>query len=243
MKKYLQSMIALSTAFVISASFTSCGMSAIKEYETEHDCGTYVIAGFEDIDKLAFAEHTPLKTVAKNFKNFSYYKLGDDSSITTYAAHIPVDMSLFFESEVIIAVDDSDNDEQKTQSFPDYIADQKAYRQEQDLEYQDYGDGSDAELYIYFNADKEFSGWQLCPNNTGLNAETVFWETFNNHYTCVSYDIEVKTKSMSHDGKTFDLPYFGGSFSFKFGDSFISVHSNDSDHAVNDKTNYIVYVP
>ncbi|MDE7122322.1 MAG: hypothetical protein K2O42_09195 [Oscillospiraceae bacterium] len=243
MKNYLKATIAFSSVLTLSMLFASCGKKEIPMYETKHECGNYTIATFEDIENFSLPAHTPVETVAENFTDFCYYKY-EDNSTTTYAAHIPVDMSQFLESEVIINLTD-DNGNEKSGSFSDYIESQKTYAQENDHEYEDIGDGSHAELYIYFNADKEISYWELYPN-IYITSYTIFLETLGKNFTFFSDDTEFVTHSIElSDDEIFDWPFLEGNVHFIHPHGDIGFHTAQIDHDEKKETfyknNYIFY--
>ncbi|MDE7094003.1 MAG: hypothetical protein K2O52_03715, partial [Oscillospiraceae bacterium] len=222
MKSHLKSTIALSTILVMSMLSVSCGTPKITEYETKHPSGTYIIATFEDIENLTFPKYTSLETVVRNFTDFCYYNYADDSSVT-YAAYIPVDMSEFFESEVVYDPEGSDSE---PQSFPDFVESKKIEAEEDGEEYEDIGDGANAELYVYFNADKEISSWELHPNIDCVDYFSLFNTTLSKRFTFFSDNREVKKIPVEIEGKTYDWPYIEGNIHFTNENGDIGLHVN-----------------
>ncbi|GEM_PF-5940728 len=221
---------AMCTAIFTAVTATSCGSSKITKYETKHDCGTYTISTFEDIEKLFFEEHTPMKTVAKSFKDFCYYKEGDDSDVA-YTAHIPVDMSQFFESEVIVYTIDDDNEEWgEEQTFLEFVKSEKENFEElwgeKGYHYEDLGNGSEAELYIYFNADMELSAWKLYPEVKNGSSDSMLWKTFQKEYVLLDLKYDDKTFPDEFNGKTYDLPYLAFTLYFSCDNGVLSVYQD-----------------
>ncbi len=219
MKNYLKP-TALGTALMIAVISTSCGK--ITEYETKHDCGTYTISTFEDINALAFEEHTPMKKVAKLFDDFCYYK-GENSSDMAYVAYVPADMSQFFESEVIVCEYDTNSEEWgEEQTFLEYI---EAEKEKKGEDYKAIGNGSSSELYLYFNADMELSGWKLYPDINYNDYSEIFWKTFEKKYICLDVDTETKKVYLQlTDNYSADWPYMEYTIDFSLGDGVLQVH-------------------
>ncbi|MBR1432529.1 hypothetical protein [Ruminococcus sp.] len=95
MKKNVLVCILLAVFCVFSLS--SCGKIEVKEFETEHKSGTYVVNNFKDFERLFFKEDAAPEDVARVIPDFCIYESGKD-----YSAIATVDMSGFLHEYGII---------------------------------------------------------------------------------------------------------------------------------------------